>query len=111
MVVALFVSVIIGGASGAGLATVVLLQLSSDVNSNDDHPVPSACCSTGEPLTGRFVGNVSTTKTVIGHELAVRFSMTHEFRAHNASGGVVDVSLTAFESPFSVLEGFRCATT
>ena len=108
VVLVLLFALLAGAAAGAGLAFLVLRQLAGN-SSSTAPPPPSACCATGSLLTGLFVGNVSTSKTVLGHTLTVSFQMSHDFRAHNASGGVVDVSLTPYESPFDMLDPFTCA--
>ena len=35
--------------------------------------------------------------------------MSHDFRAHDALGGVADVELTPYRSPFNALAPFYCA--
>ena len=43
------------------------------------------------------------------HTLHVDFQMSHDFRALDHAGGVVDMALTPYRSPANALAGFRCA--
>ena len=43
------------------------------------------------------------------HTLHVDFQMSHDFRAHDHTGGVADVQLTPYRSPANALVAFHCA--
>lgn len=90
------------GAIGGGVLTFFAVRSIGD--SAPIKPIPPACgaCELND-LEGRFVGNVSQSEAVLGHTLHVRYTMVHSFR-----NGSVDVSLTAIESPFSILKSFSC---
>ena len=59
-------ALLVGAAAGGGLAATVLMQLAATPGSPDLPPASSCCAPTAGGLTGRFIGNVSATKTVLG---------------------------------------------
>ena len=59
-------ALLVGAAAGGGLVATVLMQLAATPGSPDLPPASSCCAPTAGGLTGRFIGNVSATKTVLG---------------------------------------------
>ena len=65
VVLTVLAALLVGAAAGGGLVATVLMQLAATPGSPDLPPASSCCAPTAGGLTGRFVGNVSATKTVL----------------------------------------------
>ena len=65
VVLTVLAALLVGAAAGGGLVATVLMQLAAKPSSPDLPPASSCCAPTAGGLTGRFVGNVSATKTVL----------------------------------------------
>ena len=66
VVLTVLAALLLGAAAGGGLVATVLMQLAATPASPDLPPASSCCAPAAGGLTGRFIGNVSATKTVLG---------------------------------------------
>ena len=99
------VSAAIGFLLGGGLVFVAMRMLAT----SGAPPAPLPTCKGAcfdRLLDGTFAANVSTSKSVLGVEVWVKFSIFHTFHSENSTASV---RLQPIESPFDTLKAFACA--